>query len=411
MSQKFLKVVTLENAMKTLQRWWKPKQVTELVDVAKAQGRVLAEDLFAPLDIPPFDRAAYDGYAVCSIDTFGATETAPKVLKVVGRVAAGSPPKKKVQRGECLEIATGAQLPHGADAVVLVENTFPHDSGVKILRPVSPGENIARKGSDLKKGELLVPQGRVLTAREIGAISAAGVKSVKVFSGPKVAIISTGSELLEAGKRLEPAKIYDANGPLLLSAVKSCGGLPVCLGIARDNPRDILSKLRRALKSADVVIISGGTSAGKGDLVPAIVQKLGNSRLLVHGLALKPGKPTFLAVADGKPIFGLPGYPVSALMIFDLLVAPYIRKMSAMEKEKRQTVRARLAAKLISARGRRSLIPVKVRMEKGQLLAEPLWKDSGAIASLSAADGYIDVPLGREMLEEEDEVEVHIFGS
>ncbi|MEM3518958.1 MAG: molybdopterin-binding protein [Candidatus Hadarchaeales archaeon] len=411
MPQKFLEVVDLENAMKSLQKWWKPREKTEEVNIMQAFGRVLGEDLFAPVDIPPFDRAAYDGYAVRSEDTFGATETTPKVLKVVGRIAAGTPPKKKLRRGECLEIATGAPLPQGADAVVLVENTIPDGNRVKILRAVAPAENVTKKGSDVKKGELLVPQRRVLTAREIGAISAAGIKKVKVFSRPKVAIISTGSELLEAGKRLERAKIYDANGPLLSTAVRSCGGYPVYLGIAKDDPQDILSKLRRALKSADVVIISGGTSAGKGDLVPAVIRKLRGSRMLVHGLAVKPGKPTFLAVAGGKPIFGLPGYPVSALMIFDQLVAPHIRKMSGLEEKRKLIVNARLAKKVISSRGRRSLIPVKVRVEKGQLLAEPLWKDSGAIVSLSAADGYIDIPLGREMLEEGEEVEVHLFGS
>lgn len=408
MPQKFLEVLTLEEAMKTLEKWWKPRKKEDVVDLGQALGKVLAEDILAPMDLPPFDRAIYDGYALHAADTFGAGERSPVVLKVVGKIAAGDWPKKKLRRGECAEIATGAPLPPGADAVSMVENTIVEGSRVKIYRAVAPGENVAKKGSDVKKGYCVVSQGKLLSVREIGAIASLGIRRVKIFSWPKVAVISTGSELVEAGKALKPGKIYDANGPLIFHAIRCSGGTPVNLGIARDDPNDILLKLRKALRSADLVIISGGTSAGRGDIVASVVQEMGRPGLIVHGLAVKPGKPTFLAVIRGKPVFGLPGYPVSAFMVFNKIVAPYLEKMSGLRKV-RQVIRAKLTAKIIPSRGRRSLIPVKLKKEEGHLLAEPLWKDSGAIASLSTADGYIDVPLGKEILEEGEPVEVYLF--
>lgn len=309
-----------------------------------------------------------------------------------------------------MEIATGAPVPQGANSTVMSEYATVEGKNVFVRRAVAPGENVAARGSDIRRGQVVANAGKSLNIRDIGAIVAVGIKRARVFSKPKVAVISTGSELLEPGQRLKPAKVYDVNSFTLSQAVKACGAEPVRFGIVADNQKSINSVLEKSMKACDVVLLSGGTSAGRGDLIPNIVAKISGLSLLVHGLALKPGKPTFIAVVDGKPIFGLPGYPVSALMMFEQLVAPYLREFSGSKQPERTSVRVKLATKIISARGRRELVPVKLVERKGGLQAVAIQKGSGAIVSLSAADGYIDVPLEREIVEEGEMVEVKLFG-
>ncbi len=293
---------------------------------------------------------------------------------------------------------------------MMAENADVEDGNAKIRRAVSPSENVSERGSDIKAGEVVATKGKILNVRDIGAIAAVGVGRVRVISKPKVAVISTGSEILEPGSKLRPAKIYDANGFTLSQAVKSCGCDAVRLGIVSDEPAAIRAILKKALKECDAVLISGGTSAGSGDIVPEIVGKIGKPGVVVHGLSLKPGKPTFIGVADGKPIFGLPGYPVSALMIFDKLVAPYLSRMAGLEMRGQIKIQARLSGKIISARGRTELVPVKLEFGNGGLKASPLLKGSGSIVSLTSADGYIEVPLEQELVEEGEIVEVKLFG-
>jgi molybdenum cofactor synthesis domain-containing protein len=406
----FLRVATVEEARAVLEKHWSVKPRKVEVPLGEAAGHVLAEDVVSEIDVPPFDRAALDGYAVRAVDTFGAGEESPVELSCVGSVRAGEWPDIKVGRKQCAEIATGAPIPRGANAVIMVEHSAELEKTVQIFRAVSPGENITRRGSEIKRGMKVLKEGRVITPQVLGTIAAVGKKIVKIYSPPKVAVISSGDELISAGSNLGPGKIYDVNGPAISRAVELCGGRAIYLGIARDEPGDLRSLLRKGLSTCDLVLVSGGSSAGTEDVVPKIVDGLGHPGVLVHGLALRPGKPTFVAAVRGKPVFGLPGYPVSALMVFDQLVAPYLRRLSGLPQAGRVRVRARLASKILSAKGRRELVPVRLVQRDGEVYAEPLFKGSGAITALSLADGYIDVPLEREIVWEGEAVDVILFG-
>lgn len=404
-----LRVKTLESSKAILERYWKPRPREIRVPLNQALGSALAKDTVAKIDVPPFDRSAVDGYAVRSSDTFGAGEDSPIRLTCIGGLRAGRWPRTSLRAGQCMEIDTGAPMPKGADSVVAAEYATTDGRYVCIQRAVAPGENVATRGSDIRRGDRIARRGEVVTVADIGAFAAVGIDRVEVYARPRVAIISSGAELVKLGQRCGRGKIYDVNGPALCEAVRACGAEPVYLGIARDESRSIAKLIRKGLLTCDVVLFSGGTSAGAGDIAPKVVDRLGKPGVLVHGLAMKPGKPTFIALVRRKPIFGLPGYPVSALMVFDQLVAPYLRRLGGLPPIKPAKVRARLKSKILSARGRRELVPVKLTRGKEGLLAEPIFKDSGAITSLSLADGYIDVPLEREIIGEGEEVEVTLF--
>jgi len=402
--------MTLEEALGKLEEHWRPRPKTIDVLLAKAGGLTLAEDVDSKIDIPPFDRASVDGYAVHASDTFGAGEDSPVQLKCTGRIPAGTWPRVELRAGKCLEISTGAPLPRGADAVVMVEHVIVRKSIVNVYRAVAPGENIARRGSEVKRGATVLRAGQRLSSPSIGTLAAVGVKMVKVYRRPRVAVISSGAELKAPGSRLGRGQVYDVNGPAICRAVEECGGEAEYLGIARDRPSQIAGLVRKGLLGSDVVVISGGSSAGAGDIVPSVVDSLGKPGVIVHGLALKPGKPTFVAVIRDRPVFGLPGYPVSALIVFDQLVAPHLRSMAGLPPLERKIVRARLSAKILSARGRREFVPVELVRGSEGLSARPILMGSGAITALSSADGYIKVPLEEEIIEEGEMVKVVLFG-
>jgi len=407
---RFLRVMTLEEALGKLKKHWRPR--LKVIDVAldEAGGLALAEDVVSKLDVPPFDRASVDGYAVHASDTFGVGEDSPVRLECVGRLPAGAWLRVELRAGECLEIATGAPLPRGADAVVMVEHAVVRKNIVKVYRAVAPGENVARRGSEVKRGATVLRAGQRLSSPSIGTLAAIGFKKVKVYKRPRVAVISSGAELRAPGSRLGRGQVYDVNGLAICRAIEECGGEAEYLGIARDRPSQIAGLVRKGLSGSDVVVISGGSSAGARDIVPSVVDSLGRPGVIVHGLALKPGKPTFIAVIRGKPVFGLPGYPVSALIIFDQLIAPQLRRMAGLSQLERRTVRAKLSMKILSARGRREFVPVELVRGSEGLSARPILKGSGAITVLSEADGYIEVPLEEEIIGEGKIVEVVLFG-
>ena len=406
----FLKAKTLEKALGRLERYWKPRPKAIEVPLAGAGGLVLAGDIISRLDIPPFDRAAVDGYAVHASDTFAAREDSPVPIKCVGRLPAGTWSRVKLRAGQCLEIATGAPLPNGADAVVMVEYAVARKDVVDIYRAVAPGENVAERGSEVRRGTKVLRAGQRLSPSLVGTLAAIGIKMVRVYGRPRVAVISTGAELRPPGSKLRRGQIYDVNGPTICMAIEECGGEAEYLGIAGDRPSQISRLVEKGLSSSDVVVISGGSSAGAGDIVPSVVDRLGRPGVIVHGLALKPGKPTFIAVVRNRPVFGLPGYPVSALIAFDQLVAPNLRQMARLPPLERKTVSARLSAKILSARGRREFVPVELVRGSEGMSAKPILKGSGAITALSAAHGYIEVPLEEEIIEEDEIVEVVLFG-
>ncbi len=411
----FRKLIPLEEARRLLYEHFTPKPLgVEEVPLTEAYNRVLGEDVISGVDVPGFDRAAMDGFAVRAEDTFGADEENPVRLVVIGQVEAGEAPRLEVCEGEAVEVATGAPIPRGADAVVMVEYTQPVDGEqIEVFKSVTPGENVLSAGFDIRVGELILRRGERITPREIGVLAAVGLSSVKVFRKPRVAIISTGKELTRPGEPLEFGKIYDINSSSLAGAVVESGGEPVQMGISSDDPEEIAGKIKRALSEADLVLTSGSTSAGAGDVMYRILNKLGEPGVIVHGLAVKPGKPTIIAIIDGKPVFGLPGYPTSALTIFNLLVKPVILQMAgSAELGVKAKVRARMAFKVFPAKGRREFLPVHIiRREDGSFLAYPVLTGSGAITTLAMADGFIEIPEGVELLSEGEEVSVNLFSS
>ena len=402
-------VLTLEGAQKILEKFWHIKQHVEEASLEEAGGRILAEEIVSKIDVPLFNRAAVDGYAVRAVDTFGADEDAPRRLTCVATIRAGDKQRLKLGKGQCAEIATGAPIPAGASAVVMVEHTVQRRNIVEVLRAVSPEENVAKRGSEIKKSTKVFLNGSELSPSAIGTLAAVGIRNVKVYRRPRIAVISSGAELVKAGAKLGYGQVHDINGPTLCEAVKACGGEPSYLGIALDEAPQIKALVKRGLASCDAVIISGGSSAGAGDIAPLVVDGLGKPGVIVHGLAMKPGKPTFVAVVKGKPVFGLPGYPVSALMVFDQLVAPYIRRMAGMRPLAKLAMRAKLSRKILSARGRLELVPVKLVRKGRELFAKPLLKGSGAITALSMADGYVEVPLEQEIVDDGEIVDVVIL--
>ncbi len=386
-------------------------QAVEKIALERALGRVLAEDVFSGVDVPGFDRAAMDGFAVTAADTFGADEQRPVRLKVVADVEAGDSAGYSALAGEALEIATGAPMPKGTDAEVMVEYTKRNGSEVLVYRSVSPGENVTGAGSDIMTGELLLRKSERITPREVGLLAAIGLSQVSVFRKPRVAVFSSGNELIKPGDSLRFAKIYDVNGPAVSAAVAECGGEPQFLGILPDNYAAVKDSLDSALRDADIVISSGSTSSGPGDLFYRAVDDLGDPGVIVHGLTLKPGKPALLGIVRGKPIFGLPGYPTSALMIFHMLVAPIIRRLANAPEVAPVKVSAISPMKFFKARGRRELLPVQlITQPQGELIAYPMQGGSGAVSSFSMADGFADLPATQEYVDEGERMEIQLFG-
>lgn len=405
-----LNVKTLDQARSIFSEYWKPTPIEEKISIDEAWGRILAEDTESKVDLPPFDRSAYDGFAVRAGDTFGAEEDDPNEIDLKGEVHAGDKPDLTVEGGTCVEISTGAVVPDGADAVVMVEDVSRRGGEIEVRRAVSPGENIYERGSEIAEGDVIAKAGQRISPQVHGALYAAGVLELKVYKRPYVGVISSGEELVEVGEELEQGQIYDINGPAVCDAVRACGGNPNYLGFVADDTSEIKNIVKKALSDHDVVITSGGSSAGSKDILPQAIDELGEPGVILHGLAQKPGKPTILSVIDEKPLFGLPGYPVSALMVFDQVVAPYIRKMAGISNPSRSSLRAPLTRKVLPARGRRELLPVEIIREGEEIFAKPLREGSGAITSLANADGYVDVPLDKEILEKEEIVTVKLFG-
>jgi len=408
----FRTLLSLEDAKRRIYEHFSPHPLgVEEILVSRALGRAIAEDVQCPIDVPSFDRASMDGYAVRASDIFDADEKRPVKLKIVGAVEAGEDPRIEIRSGEVAEISTGAPIPKGANAVVMVEYTQRTGDLVGIFRAANPGENIMAAGSDLMAGELVLRKGQRLSPREMGVLSAMGLKSVKVYSRPRVAVISTGNELVPSGGHLTYGRIYDINANAIAGAVEDCGGEVVFEAVARDTMEDLKEKIASGLHQADIIITSGGTSAGAGDLLYRILNSFGEPGILVHGLAVKPGKPTVVAIANGKPVFGLPGYPTSALTIFTILVRPIISKMSGIgEGEQARPLLAKCALKIFSAKGRREFLPVHIiQDELGGFLAYPTTEGSGAISSLAMADGFIEIREEAQFLEEGEIVDVRLF--
>lgn len=381
----------------------------ETVGLLEACGRVLAEDVTSPGDLPGFPRSTVDGFAVRARDTFGATDSLPALLTVAGEVRMGEAVGFALGPGKCARIATGAMLPQGADAVIMVETTEDMGGGlIAVAKPVAPGENVVGAAEDVAKGDVLLQRGRRLRPQDIGALAATGISRVRVAAGPKVAIMSTGDELVEVSDAPLPGKVRDTNSYSLYAAVLAAGARPVAAGIVRDDYREVASAMREQLARADMLIVSGGSSIGTRDFARDAIDSLGPPGVLVHGVAVRPGRPTILAVAGGKPVFGLPGHPVSCLTIFRLFVEPAISRWMGTAPERRE-VEARLGANVASVAGREDYIGVKISVRDGVRWADPVFTKSALISGLVASDGVVRVPAEVEGIEKGAPVTVTLF--
>jgi molybdenum cofactor synthesis domain-containing protein len=407
----FRKLLTLDEARRAIQLHFKPKPLNvEKIQLLEACSRVLAENVTAKLNIPPFNRSTVDGYAVKAEDTFGAYENRPGWLKVCGVVNAGESSKMVVTHGMAVEIATGAPVPEGADAVVMKEYTRREDDDLYLYSAVAKDENVMKAGSDIRKNEVALLEGQLLGSREIGVLAALGLAKIKVYSLPRVAVLSTGAEITEPGRKLPSGRIYDINAYSLAAAVRESGGQPVYLGVFPDDETALQKTLEHALASADMVITSGGVSVGPKDVMPSVVNSLGKPGVIVSGIAVKPGKPTTVASIDGKPVFSLPGHPASALLMFHLLVRPLILLMAGRRVECGLEVMAFAAVRMFPAKGRRTFVMVRLEWESNRLIAVPVpTGSSGAITTLARADGFVEISENTQFVEAGEEVGVHVF--
>ncbi len=383
----------------------------EVVSLLEAYNQVLAEDVTSSLDIPPFNRSTVDGYAVKAENTYGAEENKPRELKVIGVVSVGEIPRLSVGETEALEIVTGAPIPLGSDAVVMVENTEREDDRLEVYTPVAKNENIMKNGSDIKKGETVLKVGQIFGSSEVGVLAALGLTRVKVFRSPVVAVLSTGGEVTEPGRELPPGKIYDINAYSLSAAVLESGGKPAYFGVVPDEKTALQKALESALSSADIVLTSGGVSVGPKDITPQTIDCLGKPGLVVCGVAVKPGKPTTVAFAGEKPVFSMPGHPTSALLMFHLFVRPVIQLLAGKHVREIAVVKATVGARMFSAKGRRTFVMVKLTKDKAnKLIAEPVETGaSGAITTLAKADGFVEIPENQQFVDAEEEISVSLL--
>ena len=386
---------------------------TENISTIKALSRVLAEDVVAEVDVPYFDRSAVDGYALRAEGTYGASRSNPIVFDVLGVVEIGSLSRLVLGKQQAASIATGAAIPEGADSVVMIEYTeqIEYDK-VEVYRSLTPGGNVSIRGEDVKKGERILPKGILLQPQDIGILAALSYSKVRVVRMPRVAVLSTGNELVELGGNVGLGKIIDSNRPILMAMVKDLGGKPIDLGIARDNLKEIQSRIASGVKNSDMILVSGGTSVGTGDLVPEAINSLGKPGIIVHGISIRPGKPTALAALNNKPIVLLPGFPVAAMISFNAFVQPILLKMLGASSEQfaKRTVRAKMLRRVPSSLGNRTFTRVIVKMGDGGYVAEPFRTGGSAvISSMIRANGLVVIPEEKEGLEEGEEVEVALL--
>lgn len=380
----------------------------ETVGLDRALGRVLARDILAEEYVPGFDRSTVDGYALRGADTFGCSESIPALLTCTGAVEMGKEPAFAVGPYQCAAIPTGGALPEGADAVQMVEHTEDYGGGeIGIVKSVPPGANLIFKGDDVKPGDLVLPKGRKLEPQDVGALAALGVTQVPVVPKLRVGLISTGDELVPPEGDPGPGQVRDVNGPLVAALLAQAGAEAVPLGIVPDREELLREAVEKALETCDCVVLSGGSSVGEKDAACRVMASLGE--VLCHGVAMKPGKPTLLGKAGGKPILGLPGHPVAALFTAKLFLIPLLARLEGRTWAER-TVSARLAQTVPANHGRAQYTGVTLEEKPDGLWAVPIWGKSGLITTLAGADGFFCVPRDREGIQAGESVEVSLFG-
>lgn len=420
MVKPLFKVSTPQEVITILKDHLDLKEITqnniEEVDIKIALHRFLAEEIVAPNNLPGFNRSTMDGYAIRAEDSFGATDSLPSYLKIIGEIKMGFEPEFKINPGEVVKISTGGMLPEGANAVMMVEYTEQiDDTTIEARRSISPWENVVREDEDLKTGEIILKKGHRLRPQDMGVLAGIGKTNIKIYRKPKIAIISTGNEIIPAKGEPRIGQIRDINSYTLGACIEEAGGVPTCRGIIKDEVILLEQEIKKTIKEdkVEAVIISGGSSVGTRDVTLEVLNGLGKPGVLIHGVSVKPGKPTILAIADNRPIFGLPGHPVSAMIIFDLFVRPLISWLQGGDYDYdfdfRKEVEAELTCNVLSDSGREDYVRVFVYEKGEKFYAEPIMGKSGLISTMVRASGLIKIGLNIEGLEKGSKVMVRLF--
>ncbi len=399
----FQTLTNIDDALSIFLRKLKPKRLEpEQAQISMGLGRVTAEDVVAENDLPPFDRSAVDGYAVRAQDTLGASQFKPRMVRVIKN--------EKIDEKEAREIWTGNPLSGGADSVIMLEHTKRKDGEIEVWNPVTPGENVSKRGEDVRKGQIAVKSGTRLKPHHIGLLAALGMTHVAVVRKPTIAILSTGDELVDLGHKPKMNQVIDVNRLILSSMCQELGAEAIDLGIAKDDISEIGARIREGLGKADMLITTGGTSVGYDDFVPTAIDQMGRPGVVVHGIAMRPAMPTALAIVQGKPVIVLSGNPVAAMIGFEVFVRELVLRLLGIESEPRPMLRARLTRKVFSALGRRVFLRVQVFGKDGEFWAEPVRvKGSGILSTMTKANGYVMIPETREGLDRGESVTVHLF--
>jgi molybdopterin molybdotransferase len=400
----FKKLTNVDVALFSFLEQLKPKRLSsERIPIQAALGRVTAEGIQAKYHLPPFDRSAVDGYALKAKDTFGVSTFNTKIFELT---------QNQVRKNEARELWTGNPVPEGADAVAMLEYTKKFENKIELTIAVTPGENVSKTGEDVTKGDVAIRAGTKLNPHHLGLLAALNEAHVEVVKKPKVAILATGNELVELGKKLKHGQIVETNRMIFSSMCTELGAEPSKLGIAKDDLEEIIAKIKEGLDGADAIITTGGTSVGYPDLVPTAVNQIGKPGIIVHGIAMRPGMPTALAILEGKPVFILSGNPVAATIGFEVFARPVLLRLLGIKKESRPVIRAKLIRRIAAALGRRVFLRVRVIERGGGFFAEPVRiKGSGVLTTMTKANGYVIIPENREGVEEGEIVDVHLFYS
>jgi molybdenum cofactor synthesis domain-containing protein len=402
----FQKLTSVEDALRLFfdnLRIGEPK--TAIVPLHSALNRVLAEDVVAKEDLPRFNRSAVDGYAVRAENTFEASQFKPKNLQIIS--------EDEINDRQAKQVWTGNPLPKGANAVVMLENTRRINDQIEVWTPITPGENVSRKGEDIAKDEIAIKSGTRLKPQHLGLIAALGVPEIKVSERPRIAILATGNELVNFGEKLREGQVFEANRLVVSALCHELDAEPIDLGIAKDDVNEILRSLKIGVEKADAIITTGGTSVGASDLVPEAINKIGKPGVIVHGVAMRPAMPTGLAVINGKPVIILAGNPVAAMIGFEVFARSLISRLLGLRQEEhRPVIKAKIARRIGTMLGRKTFVRVSVFKRDEEFFAEPISaRGSGMISTMTRANGYVIVPENREGLEEGETVSVHLFSS
>ncbi|MCH8340325.1 MAG: molybdopterin molybdotransferase MoeA [Chloroflexi bacterium] len=407
----FLELANPNEALRTFLEAIHGSPRAERVRTEDTLDRVLLRDVVAPSPLPPFPRTTVDGYAVRASDTFGASPGMPGYLKVVGEILMGTVPELEVGEGQAVVIHTGGMLPSGADAVVMIEDTQAvDDTEIEVLKPVANGQNVLQEGEDVQPGDVVIQAGTRIRAQEIGGLLALGFGEVEVAEVPRVAILSTGDEVVPPSEEPAPGQVRDINSYTLSALVERAGGRPVRYGIIPDNAEALETIAKQAHSEHHMLLITAGSSVSERDITADVIAELGEPGILVHGIALRPGKPTILSLCDGVPVVGLPGNPVSALVVAGLFVLPAIRKLQGYRgPEWSPTISASLQTNVSSVAGREDWLPCRLIVTSDGLEAEPVFGRSNLIFTLVRADGLVRIPAASTGLDAGEEVEVRLF--